>query len=81
VVPFLELGGDVLYRDGTGLGWGGDLGATAGLGVEWFPLRSMSLSGSTGVRLAYRHVDGDGFSEDSLALGVFRSELLLNLYF
>jgi hypothetical protein len=51
VVPFIELGGDVVYRDGPEGAWAGDLGASAALGVEWFALRSMSLSGSTGLRL------------------------------
>jgi len=65
----------------SGDAWVGDLGANAALGVEWFPMRSMSLSGSTGVRLGYAHADNGATSQNSLSLRAFRSELLLNLYF
>lgn len=41
----------------------------------------MSISGSTGISASYQHHDGGPSSIASFSLGVFRSELTLNLYF
>jgi len=78
VLPFLEWNGHLGYQGASGGRWVVDGSVGAGLGVEWFPLQGMSLSGSTGLAGTYTGADSGAHS---LAVGMFRSELILNLYF
>lgn len=81
VVPFLELGATFTYQNGSSGWWGVDNALGGGLGVEWFPLEAMSVSGSTGARASYRYQSAGSSSVKSVILNLFHSELLLNLYF
>jgi len=81
VVPFVEVEGTISYQRSPGGAWGMGGGAGAGLGVEWIPLEGMSISGSTGIAADFDHNDNHGRSADRLSVGLFRSELKLNLYF
>lgn len=81
VVPFLELGARLGYRDAAGDPWGLDGALSVGLGAEWFPLQGMSVSGSTGARTSMIHHDAGSSSQTRVALGLFRFELALTLYF
>lgn len=81
VVPFLALNAQVGYthidQDTHGIG----TGAGVGIGAEWFPTRSMSVSGSTGITATYDHQSHTDVSADNLSINLFRSQLTLNLYF
>ena len=81
VLPFLLLGLRGSYTKAPVDGWGVGAGAEVGLGVEWFPAPAVSVSGSTGARATYGSNSGQGYSGKFFNLGVFRSELTLNLYF
>lgn len=81
VVPFMEIEGRLGYQDAHGDAWAVDGGAGLGLGVEWLPLPSMSISGSTGLALTLQHSEGGGNSQTGLNVGAFRSRISLNLYF
>lgn len=81
VVPFIEVEGTISYQRSSGGAWGMGAGAGVGLGVEWIPLEGMSISGSTGIAADFGHNDNHGRSADRLSVGLFRSELKLNLYF
>lgn len=80
VVPFIEVGGTFGYSEGERGSWRWEAGGRLGLGVEWFPLESMSISGSTGIDGGYSHSQRPGRANREIRFGAFRSELLLNLY-
>jgi hypothetical protein len=80
VVPFVELSGEIRYLKSDDDDWVLRGVAGAGLGVEWFPLPSISVSGSTGLRLDLARADG-ATTSNTLQLGAGRSALRLNLYF
>jgi len=70
--------------------WSGNAGASVAAGVEWFPLRRVSLAGQTGVDVSggYSRYSGTtgGVSEGhgsswSIGLGTFVSSLMLQIYF
>lgn len=81
VMPFVEWTGRVGYRDGANDTWAVDGRLGLGLGVEWFPLPSMSVSGSTGLALSLLHQSNGGLDTRAVTFGAFRSELSMNLYF
>ena len=81
VVPFLELGLAFTYQNGPADFWGVNNAVGVGLGVEWFPLEAISVSGSTGARASYQYWTATGGSNQSVGVSLFHSELLLNLYF
>lgn len=81
VVPFLALDGIVRFQHAENSNVF-STGAGIGIGAEWFPIRSMSLSGSTGAVARYDHQEQpDGRIDNIVSLGLFHSELTLNLYF
>lgn len=80
VIPFLEWSGRLGYRRASGGPWALDGAVGVGLGVEWFPLEGMSISGSTGMAGTYSRSNSTS-TTNNLALGLFRSDLILNLYF
>lgn len=62
------------------------IGTFGGLGVEWFPVSSVSIGGHTGIGLEYRSIDVDptiGASQSSseLALRTATSQLSIQIYF
>lgn len=86
IAPFFELGVGVLYAripedDLRDLAVSGSVG----IGAEWFPTRSVGISGSTGLRTTFLHsTTGEDEAEivqDTLSATVFRSALSINLYF
>lgn len=85
VAPFFELGLGVTYAKLSE----GDLSdlvvrGSVGVGAEWFPTQSVGISGATGVETIFVHSKLGGEPEttaDEVSVGVFRSELTLNLYF
>lgn len=90
VAPFLQGGIDLSY--GSRSVGGGDersigLRPTVGLGVEWFPVRSISIGGYAGIGIGYARtrVDLDtGTDPDptqTLSIGTFTSALALRIYF
>lgn len=82
VLPFLLVALVGNYANGPEDSWSWGVGSEAGLGVEWFPASSVSLSGAAGMRVNYRYsTDGLGSSFRLLNAGAFRSELMLNVYF
>jgi len=81
VVPFLELSGRAGYQASDSEAWAVNGSAGVGLGVEWIPLPSMSVSGSTGMALVAQYADSGASSQTRLNLGAFRSRISLNLYF
>lgn len=98
VTPYVHaaasVAGDYRRREGTG-GYeeterGAAGGAEAALGVEWFPVRRMSVSGHTGFTLFARRWDlhlerPDGEDSDSQGRAMFvnsvTSALTLQIYF
>jgi hypothetical protein len=81
VIPFVELSGEVRYLNGDGDDWTLRGGVGVGLGVEWFPLTSISVSGATGIRLDLARAENLPATTNTLQLGAGRSALRLNLYF
>lgn len=84
VVPFLEIDALLGYAEESDVRSGITVGAGAGIGVEWFPLDGMSISGSTGVSARFSHDESDTASpasRDQFLVTAFRSQLTLNLYF
>lgn len=81
VIPFVEISGDVSYLGSDDDAWELQAGTGIGLGVEWFPLTSMSVSGSTGLRLQLARTENDLVTSNRLSLASVRSALRLNLYF
>jgi hypothetical protein len=81
VVPFLEWHGRVGYGGSSNDAWSLSTALGVGLGVEWFPLEDMSVSGSTGVAGMYARNSNTSSAGSQLSFGAFRSELTLNLYF
>ncbi len=77
VVPFVGLDAELTCQSASDDAWA--LGGGVGVGAEWLPLRGMSVSGWTGVATRYRHSDSGRASENAFNVGVFRSELTLNL--
>ncbi len=98
VAPFLETGlnGGLSYSRNTDDDlqttahvWSPSVGASLGVGAEWFPLRRISLAAQTGLQgtLAYRHASYSNFSSSSRSetwnatLQTFISALTVQLYF
>lgn len=86
IAPFFELGVGVQYakipeEDLRDLAVSGSVG----IGAEWFPTRSVGISGSTGLRTTFLHSttgeDDDEVVQDSVSATVFRSALSINFYF
>ncbi len=90
--PFVYAGAEIGFgteaRSGTGNADADSRGAhaalEAGVGLEWFAVRTLSVSGYTGVRAragSFRTEYDFGDSEQSLLeLGTFTSALAVNLY-
>ncbi len=82
VVPFIEVEARVQYGESNEDVSSFGAGAGLGLGVEWFPLDRMSISGSTGLDVDYTRADAPSdTSSNRTSVRFFRSELTLNLYF
>ena len=90
VLPFLSLEAEVGYNKQTADEFeasGFKLGMGVGVGAEWFPLEEMSISGSTGVNIAYRRrttaadILEQSLTDSALVVGLFQSALQLSLYF
>jgi hypothetical protein len=64
---------------------GVSFGGEAGVGLEWFPTRDVSVSGHTGLRAGASVLSGDfgagEFDDRSFTAGTFTAGLSLNLYF
>jgi len=70
-----QLSGDIrIETDGF------NVNASAGIGVDWFPLRSISIGGFTGLSGALGRVDS-GTERNSLTLGTTTSALTMHIYF
>ncbi|MBX6363011.1 MAG: hypothetical protein IRZ00_04010 [Gemmatimonadetes bacterium] len=94
VAPFvytdLTVGGSVNRRSATGDSpamhvWQAGLGASLGLGAEWFPLRRASVAGFTGAHLSAT-VGRDNSSATPatawrVAAGTMSSTISLQIYF
>ncbi|MDH5589334.1 MAG: hypothetical protein OEZ65_09805 [Gemmatimonadota bacterium] len=81
VVPFLEVHGAVVYQKGAVDSWAASAAVGTGLGVEWFPVPGMSVSGSVGIEGTYDHVDAGTVTRTGYGVTTRRSELSVNLYF
>jgi opacity protein-like surface antigen len=96
VAPFLTgRAGAGLFREAVGgddvdgtvvaRGWGADV--RGGAGVEWFPARSVSVSGSTGVGIGFDRTRSRGGPEPgdarstTVSVGTFTTELGFRIYF
>lgn len=96
VAPFLTArAGAGLFRDAIGgddvagtvvsRGWGADV--RGGVGVEWFPARSVSVSGSTGAGIGFDRTRSRGGLEPGDAestawsVGTFTTEFGFRIYF
>lgn len=97
VAPFVVAGvfgrGNYLRRDGAGYeeqqrGWGA--GVEAGVGVEWFPARHLSVGGHTGFTLAsdrytaeQERPDGtrDEIRDSGGSFGTYTTALSVQIYF
>ncbi|TVR50227.1 MAG: hypothetical protein EA421_17525 [Gemmatimonadales bacterium] len=83
VLPFFHLAGSGGYGESVS----GDSRTTVrgelGFGAEWFPLRSIGISGQTGLGMARLRDEptDSGPRVTSLQAELFRSALSLNLYF
>ena len=83
VLPFLFLNGRISYEDHNDDVWSGGISGGTGVGVEWFPVTSMSVSGATGVGLSYSRSDSDmsGTTTSNTTVSSFTSSLAVNIYF
>ena len=82
VVPFAQYRLSVGYSSHTQDRYGFGVGADVGIGVEWFPLEAMSVSGSTGLGLDYsRQGGGASPTTENVTLQSFRSELRIALWY
>lgn len=94
VAPFvytdLTVGGSVNRRSATGdspatHGWQAGLGASLGLGAEWFPLRRASVAGFTGAHLSASVGRANGSAPTAtawrVAAGTMSSTISLQIYF
>jgi hypothetical protein len=82
VLPFFHLAAAGGYGEAANGSTQTNFGGEMGLGAEWFPVRSVGISGQTG--LGFRRVRNDpGFGPITTGTSVelFRSGLSLNLYF
>jgi hypothetical protein len=79
------VGGDDVAAAVVARGWGADV--RGGAGVEWFPARSVSVSGSTGVGVGFDRTRSRGGPEPGDAVstawsvGTFTTELGFRIYF
>ncbi|HEX2188637.1 MAG TPA: hypothetical protein VHG51_07040 [Longimicrobiaceae bacterium] len=90
VAPFLggRVGGGYRFTEqstgGSAVGSEGwRAGAGAGVGLEWFPVRSVSLAGGTGLDVVYyrsRNLAGEADSS-TLSVGTFSTDLSLQIWF
>lgn len=64
---------------------GATFAGEAGVGLEWFPTRDVSVSGHTGLRAGFSTLSGDfgggEFDDRTFTAGTFTAALSLNLYF
>jgi len=83
VLPFLALNAGVAYEDRSEDSWNVVVSGGGGVGVEWFPVSSMSLSGTTGIVLYYDRTEPDSPETGSKRVGFSSrtSSLSVNLYF
>jgi hypothetical protein len=82
VLPFLVLDAGISYTDEADDASRLALSAGGGLGVEWFPVASMSLSGTTGISLQYDRTKNDTPETHAhTRLSSITSSLSVNLYF
>lgn len=82
VLPFFVLDAGISYTDEADDASRLALSAGGGLGVEWFPVPSMSLSGTTGISLHYdRTENGTPETHAHTRLSSITSSLSVNLYF
>ena len=83
VLPFLAFNAGVSYQDRGENGWNAAVSGGGGVGVEWFPVASMSLSGTTGISLHYDRTEGETPETGSNRIGFssVTSSLSVNLYF
>ncbi len=95
VVPFIGIDGRLGYSTTDGRGAPSfsedltryELGASAFVGVEWFPLEAISIAGSTGFGVSWfrERADDERFAPfrdvDSLELRAFRSDLRISLWY
>jgi hypothetical protein len=58
-----------------------NFGLATGLGAEWFPVRSVSIGGFTGLRLGHSSSSVGPTSTSSFALSTMTSGLAIQLYF
>lgn len=79
VVPFVQPGALVVRSDGPVDAWA--LAADLAVGAEWLPFDQVSVSGSAGVRAAWRRSSSSARRDTDTSLGLFRSSLALTLYF
>lgn len=79
----IKLSGEDEGPEQTVTTWGA--GVLGGVGAEWFPVRRVSVSGTTGINLRYTRgtseASGREFKADELSLGTFTSGLALQIYF
>lgn len=83
VIPFLDINAGLSVHGQDGGSWGGSVSTGTGIGVEWFPVSSMSISGKTGLAVFYNWNEA-GDSEDAqrtYGLTTRTSSLTVNLYF
>lgn len=89
VVPFLALDGEFTYRRSNSALDDRRVGSSvvAALGAEWFPLESMSVSGTTGIGLGWEHWFGDEIRFSSVPslhefrVFSFRSGLVISFWY
>jgi hypothetical protein len=83
VLPFFHLAGSGGYGESPSGDSRTTIRGELGFGAEWFPLRSVGISGQTGLGIARLREDpGDPRpTVTTLSAELFRSALSLNLYF
>lgn len=70
-----EVGDQEIESDGF------NVNASAGLGVDWFPLNSISIGGFTGLRAAFGSFNNGNSDQTSALVRTFTSGLTMHIYF
>lgn len=70
-----QSGNTVDESDGFSVSAGG------GIGVDWFPLRSISIGGFTGLNAGYGRTESNNLDENSFFLRTGTSALTMHIYF
>jgi hypothetical protein len=84
VAPFFYGAGDFTYSKRNVPATDGAnkiFGLSTGLGAEWFPVRSVSIGGFTGLRLSRSSSSVGPISTSTLTFGTMTSGLAIQLYF